>query len=84
MGKYDDIVECSIWSNGEKYYRVKLQGHLIGSYRHVDNGFLVSGKRKPVPTEEAAIRQILVKRLQELDKEERALTALSARQEQEL
>lgn len=79
MSKYVDIVERDTYPNGNIWYKIKSQFRMIGSYKPVDDGFLVNGKRKPVKTEDEAVRQILSKRLQELEREQQYLKELLAR-----
>ena len=79
MNKYADIIEQATYPDGTIWYKVKPSFRMIGSYEPVDDGFLVNGKRKPVKTEDEAVRQILSKQIQDLERECNHLKELLAR-----
>lgn len=47
------------YPNGQRYVELRVHNHCIGNATIVDGGFLVTGKRKPVPTAKEAALQCL-------------------------
>lgn len=68
------------YPNGSAYLEFTLADTIIGSATMVDGGYLVQGKRKPVPTSELAARDMITDRIRaarkSLEKWEKLLGAL--------
>lgn len=67
--KYEDLLTRNKYPNGKGIATVKIFHRYIGSYIEEQKGFHVFGSRKYTQTEEAAIENILRKRMSELDHE---------------
>jgi len=60
--------ECK-YPNGSSYVELWVHNRCIGSAIDVPGGWLVTGRRKPVPTLREAAKQCLDKRISELHNE---------------
>lgn len=55
------ILRAEIYS--EPHYRLMYGDDFLGMVEKVDDGYIVNGKRKPVPTLKEAAKQMLDKRM---------------------
>jgi hypothetical protein len=51
------------YPNGSKYSSVRIGNNIVGTFVLVEGGYLAPGKRKPRPTVESVVQQLIEHRI---------------------
>ena len=69
-------IEKTVYLDGKEYYRLAVNGVSLGLAIESEDGYLLIGKKKPVPTLEDAARQAVKNRINRAKKDIRRLEQL--------